>query len=41
MKLKAVKAGCNSGQLDVYTDFFINHVSDMQIAPIMQWIIEE
>lgn len=40
-RLKAVKKGCETGQLDVYTDFFSNHVSDMQIARFIQWIIEE
>lgn len=40
-RLKAVKKGCNTGQLDIYTDFFSSHVSDMQTAQIIQWIIKE
>ncbi|MCM1258505.1 MAG: sugar nucleotide-binding protein [Roseburia sp.] len=40
-RLKAVKKGCETGQLDVYTEFFSNHVSDLQIARFIQWIIEK
>lgn len=40
-RIRAVKDGCENGQLDVYTDFFSNHVSDMQIAQVIQWIIRE
>lgn len=40
-RIKAVKDGCENGQLNVYTDFFSNHVSDMQIAHVIQWIIRE
>lgn len=40
-RLQEVKAGCEKGQLGVYTDFFSNHVSDMQIAQTIQWIIKE
>ena len=40
-RLQEVKAGCEIGQLRVYTDFFSNHVSDIQIAQTIQWIINE
>ena len=40
-RLEEVKAGCESGRLAVYTDFFSNHVSDVQIAQTIQWIINE
>ena len=40
-RLREVKAGCEIGKLGVYTDFFGNHVSDMQIAQTIQWIIKE
>lgn len=40
-RLQEVKAGCEIGQLGVYTDFFSNHVSDIQIAQTIQWIINE
>lgn len=40
-RIKAVKAGCETGQLDIYTDFFSNHVSDLQIAQVIEWIIKE
>ena len=36
-----MKAGCETGQLKSYTDFFSNHVSDIQIAQMIQWIIDE
>ncbi|MCH5340468.1 MAG: sugar nucleotide-binding protein [Acetatifactor sp.] len=40
-RLQEVKAGCKNGQLRVYTDFFSNHVSDVQIAQMIHWIIRE
>ena len=40
-RLQDIKAGCENGQLGVYTDFFSNHVSDIQIAQTIQWIINE
>ena len=40
-RLQEIKAGCEIGQLRVYTDFFSNHVSDIQIAQTIQWIISE
>lgn len=40
-RFQEVKAGCETGQLRVYTDFFSNHVSDIQIAQTVQWIINE
>lgn len=40
-RIEAVKAGCRSGHLEVYTDFYSNHVSDLQIAEIIRWIIRE
>lgn len=40
-RLQEIKAGCEIGQLRVYTDFFSNHVSDIQIAQTIQWIINE
>lgn len=40
-RLQEVKAGCEIGQLGVYTDFFSNHVTDIQIAQTIQWIINE
>ena len=40
-RLQEVKAGCETGQLRVYADFFSNHVSDIQIAQTIHWIINE
>lgn len=40
-RLQQVTAGCETGQLEVYTDFSSNHVSDIQIAETIQWIINE
>lgn len=40
-RTQAVRDGCENGQLNVFTDFFSNHVSDMQIAQVIQWIISE
>ncbi len=40
-RLQEVKTGCEIGELGVYTDFYRNHVSDVQIAQTIQWIIKE
>ena len=40
-RLQAVKDGCKTGRLEVYSDFSCNHVSDMQIADFIEWIIRE
>lgn len=40
-RMQAVKAGCEAGELKVYADLLSNHVSDMQIADLVQWIIQE
>ena len=40
-RFQEIKVGCEIGQLRVYTDFFSNHVSDIQIAQTIQWIINE
>ena len=40
-RLREVKSGCDIGKLKIYTDFYSNHVSDMQIAQMIQWIIKE
>ena len=40
-RLQAVKDGCKVGRLEVYSDFSCNHVSDMQIADFIEWIIRE
>lgn len=40
-RMQAVKDGCKSGQVNVYTNFFSNHASDLQIARIIRWIISE
>lgn len=40
-RLQAVRAGCEKGILEVYTKFFSNHTSDMQIVQTIQWIIKE
>lgn len=40
-RIQAVRAGCEKGLLEVYTDFFSNHVSDIQIAQMIRWIIQE
>ena len=38
-RLQAVKAGGETGQPGIYTDFFSNHISDIQIAQTIQWMI--
>lgn len=38
-RFQEVKAGCEKGQLEIYTDLFSNHVSDLQVAQTIQWII--
>lgn len=40
-RLREVKTGCEIGKLKIYRDFYTNHVSDMQIAQTIQWIIKE
>ncbi|MBD5550601.1 MAG: sugar nucleotide-binding protein [Lachnospiraceae bacterium] len=40
-RIQTVKAGCGSGRLEIYTDFYSNHVSDLQIAEMIHWIIRE
>lgn len=40
-RIQAVRAGCEAGRLEVYTDFSSNHVSDMQVADLIRWIIKE
>lgn len=40
-RVREIKAGCEIGCLEVYTGFYSNHVSDMQIAEMIQWIIKE
>lgn len=40
-RFQEVKAGCEKGQQEVYTDLFSNHVSDLQIAQTLQWMIYE
>lgn len=40
-RMQEIKAGCESGRLEVYTDFYSNHVSDLQIAEMIQWIVRE
>lgn len=40
-RLQEVKTGCEIGKLHVYKDFFSNHVSDMQIAWTIQWMIRK
>ncbi len=40
-RLREVKTGCEIGKLRIYRDFYTNHVSDMQIAQMVQWIIKE
>lgn len=40
-RLQAVKEGCKSGKLEIYADFSCNHVSDIQIADFIEWIIRE
>lgn len=40
-RLQEVKTGCKIGKLSIYKDFFSNHVSDIQIARTIQWMIRE
>lgn len=40
-RVQEIKTGCEKGELTVYTDFFSNHVADLQIAQMVQWIIEK
>lgn len=40
-RLREVKTRCKIGKLGVYTDFYCNHVSDIQIVQMIQWIIKE
>lgn len=40
-RLREVIKGCQTGQLSVYEDFFSNHVSDLQIAQFIQWVVAE
>lgn len=40
-RVQEIKTGCKKGELTVYTDFFSNHVADLQIAQMVQWIIEK
>lgn len=36
-----ILAGCESGQLPVYTPFWGNHAADLQIAETIRWILRE
>ena len=40
-RLQAVKDGCKSGKSEIYAGFSCNHVSDIQIADFIEWIIRE
>ena len=40
-RIQALKAGCDAGKLDIYANFYSNHVSDVQIVDFIQWIIHE
>ena len=40
-RLQEVIKGCQIGQMSVYEDFFSNHVSDLQIAQFIQWVVTE
>lgn len=40
-RLQEVKTGCEIGKLEVYTDFYSNHASDVQVAETIQWIIKK
>lgn len=40
-RLQEVRAGCGTGQLLLYDDFLSNHVTDLQIAQFVCWIIRE
>lgn len=38
---REIMAGCEDGQLAVYTPFWGNHAADLQIAETIRWIIQE
>ena len=40
-RFQEVKTGCEIGKLGVYTGFYSNHVSDLQVAQAIQWIIKK
>lgn len=40
-RIQEIEAGCESGRLKIYTDFYSNHAADLQIAEMIQWIIKE
>lgn len=40
-RIREVKAGCAAGKLEVYGGLSSNHVSDQQIAQVIEWIIRE
>lgn len=40
-RLQEVIKGCQIGRMNVYEDFFSNHVSDLQIAQFIQWVVTE
>lgn len=40
-RMRQVKAGFESGALDVYRDLICNYVSDAQIAEYVEWIVRE
>ena len=40
-RLREVIKGCQIGKLSVYEDFFSNHVSDLQIAQFIQWVVTD
>lgn len=40
-RLQEIRIGCKTGQLLLYDDFLSNHVTDLQIAQFVCWIIRE
>ena len=40
-RLREVIKGCQIGKLSIYEDFFSNHVSDLQIAQFIQWVVAD
>ena len=40
-RIQEIRKGCEKGELEVYTDFFSNHVADLQIAKTLRWLIED
>lgn len=40
-RMQAVRAGCEAGELEVYTGFSSNHAADEQVAAWVCWIIQE